>query len=736
MDPKTFMALSQEQKNEYLKSLSVEDRLLFVRGIDRYEQDQILAENGDPANNPIIAPLPTAPIKGVSNPSPSDPGSDIANIKPEDKSVEEKDAFLKDNINKLKDRMTNVASVTAAFTDMANLSNPGSTEIAPSAISGGVTGLISGGPIGAVVGAVTGALKAGNQRESFDQQEAERMRTKFKGLRVAPAMAETGGMVKEDALEEIPVQEEVGEMMLFPDGKLVEAMATKRHKDLKGDEKDMPTDIIPNGTMIFSDSEKRIINLTKIQDDIFTVTKGHYSEDGNTKGEIIRMKDVYGTGKMTPAAIAKKVQKMTPIVENPIEQIEVETNKENLRKRAELLLPIMQMQEGVYKPFTFEKPMKFEKGGMAKKSKGSVPKCETGGIVDPKTFVTLSKEERDAYIASLPSYEEKAKFMQGVYDLGIANFTEMGAKPPGSNSPTDPGVVTDNTVQNKDQQITVPGATGPLSIPAAKIKTTNPETPISLDLKLPQIDDKLFGKVDSMIADQTSQNEADYNSSVQNADTITRSARLSNMATMFTKLGADGIQNPEVTPLTLGTEHVNSMYPKVTESQIQAQVNPVRAGQSRVLSAINDSGISGANVGSAIASTQARLIDSESDVRNKALTINQSQDAKRFERLKSIVDLNAAADVNAENSTRSNRNKLIADVGTTVADKMKADTSLKVALDERLAELKKWRAQNKNTITDSQFNAMVEKEKLRLDREYKGKQLADFAELMSQFKVS
>lgn len=863
MDPQEFLKLTKEQRDAYLGSLPESQRSAFMDSVYKITTDNFAKQGIYPPTQPgatippssppmpsadatiqdpsaIVTPIQSIPKNGKVIPPlivPQRPDPTIPSINPNipaddprnDPSVLAKDAALKSQTNRVMDRLSTLATVASTFTDMANLSDPSQTEIAPGAISGALGGAAAG-PMGILIGGATGALKAANIRSGYDQAQEGVTKRKLATLTVAPSSMETGGIGDPEAEVSIPVQEEKGEMMLFPDGRLVEAMASKTHKQM--DSKEV-TDFIDPGTVVFSNSKKRLIDLSKIKDDIFTITKGDYSENGNVPGETITYGDIFGTkGKKTPAELARMVQKQTPIVEEPLEQFEVETNAEHMKRRQELLTPILQMQEGVYKKLQFEKPVKYEKGGVVMK-KTKVRKYETGTggcgvgykkdadgncVPDIVALANLPDDQVNSILARItyddkdldPSYSrivrssiayQKAT-MNGKLDplpgqdapvsvqtkkgrdsvdplnpltaiprtklppaaTTAAGFTGSITTPP----PSPPAVTPAATPPATTPATTPPPVVAPTprkqvaptpSIPMAGFKTfatnmnriKNPVSttpprakatvpgPDNFDpnlpppkIDLPRIDDSLFSKIDASVAASQDQVDGAYTKNLADAENTYRSNRFKNFGQLATRLAGVALQDPNNEPVQLGTEFVDSMFPKVTESQIQNQVNPLRQSQNRVLSAINDSGISGANVGSAVASTQARLIEAEGDIRNKALTTNMSQDAKRYERLKSIIDLNNTAAVGAKNTTTSNQNQQIANVAKIGGDAIRDQGTLKEAIMTRRAELEKWRQENNIQISQNEFNNLATKESLRIQREYSEKMAKGFADIISR----
>jgi hypothetical protein len=713
MPPDQFLLLDPAAQQTYLDTLSPSDKAAMT---------QAVADHRNSAN-PVTPKLPMTPSevtpvtprKPISIPGITPPPAERLDVEAGIKSIQPNVPAAKNTgqgkelVNNVLDRLGTTAGVAATITDIANLSDPSNTSVGVGAASGAVKGAVAGagaGPLGiiggALFGGITGAIKSGTQREAAEQQEFERRQKLLTGLRIAPSKQETGGMVTNDTVPERPVQMEEGEVMLFEDGRLVDTMAKEKHKDM--DEKEV-TDIIPTA-FVFSNSKKRLINLAEIKDDVFTYTRGNYSENGNTPMEKITMGDVYGTkGKVTPAEMAKKVRKDTPIIEKPVEDIERRTNEENLRRRAERLAPIMKMQEGLYKKFEFESPEKFELGGITCPpgyTKDNEGRCFTtnpdtgeveyfGGVLDE---VTVTGEGRDQFNPAMP----------------------VKPLPTGTDSFNDAlgGIGAYRKAKNP---VVTPLPQKPIT-GVSKSPTTPSTTPSGYS-------GNLFAPYEKKLNENDSRVEQDYLEAVGNAEELYQRQRLNNLGVLGTRLAGISMQNPNVTPVTQGTEFINEMFPKISESEIQAQVQPARNNQNRVLNMINESGTPGTQIGSAIASTQAKLIEGENQVRGGALAKNKSQDAARFATLNKITNFNRASDTQAENATRDNKNRMTSNVARAGGEFLNAQSGVNQSLNAHLVDLKRLRQESRDVneqkkldLAIRKIEAGMKKDQIDLDRKY------------------
>lgn len=739
MTPEEFQALDPVAQQQYLASLTPGERMKmqFTQTLTASPQGNRTATplggtNLEPVKNSYesVRTDPDAAIKAIQpgatgskdyvpsdllDRSPAEQEAYLNTLPPEERQAAARKAVDRKAVGQLKNSLTTLSGIAASFTDMANMSDPSRTEAGTGAVTGAIQGAAGGaalGPVGmiggALFGGITGALKAGTQREAYEEQEKRRQSGLLKGLRVAPSIQEKGGpIVNPEEAPERPVQTEKGEVMLFEDGRLVDVMADDTHKEMEREgEGDEVTDIIPTA-FIFSNSKKRLIDLSKIKDDIFNITRGVYSEDGNTPMEIVKVGDILGKkGKVTPAVLAKKIRKDLPIVEYPIEDIERRTNVENLRQRAERLKVIMQLQEGVYEKFQFEKPEKFEMGGL------NTP-CPDGyqKDADNRCFMTDPETGETVY------YGETLKEVV-VTDKGRAAFNPaLPMKGVSVPSNTDDALGAIGAYRRAKNPIVPP-------VPPAGSTVTTPGA--GSGNATSAYDSKIFDPYQKMLQNNDDRVNSDYSSSVANAEELFQKKRLSNLAILGAKLGGNSMQEMTVTPVQEDASHVNDMFPMVTESQIQSQTGELRKGQSRVLSAIGDSGIRGTDVGSAVASTQARLLEGEGAIRNSANTKNQSQAALRAATLNRIANTNAANEVGAENATRSNRNKMISNIAGAGAEFIGAQSDLKSSISERLAELKKWRQESRDTNEQKKLDLQIKKIEAgwkyadrELDRKYK-----------------
>lgn len=121
---------------------------------------------------------------------------------------------------------------------------------------------------------------------------------------------QTGGFVQNEQNQLMPIQTEVGEMLMHLDGTISPVNATKKHKYMDDDE---VTDIVPEGTYVFSNDKSIKMPYDYAEDVTIGVKAQPYSEmkKGKVPEEVV-FADLWpgnSTRKMTPAELADRIRK-------------------------------------------------------------------------------------------------------------------------------------------------------------------------------------------------------------------------------------------------------------------------------------------------------------------------------------------------------------------------------------------------------------------------------------------
>ena len=142
----------------------------------------------------------------------------------------------------------------------------------------------------------------------------------------------------------IPIQTEEGETVVIPNLMINDVAATEKHKDMDDDE---ITDIVPEGSYIFSHLKSKMVDAGKLKDheDILGIGVGHYDEHMITGPEELRLSDIVKK-KATFADASREVKKYYPTRDKDCKDIFTETtNKDNLDSRIAPIAKLVELQE-------------------------------------------------------------------------------------------------------------------------------------------------------------------------------------------------------------------------------------------------------------------------------------------------------------------------------------------------------------------------------------------------------
>lgn len=232
--------------------------------------------------------------------------------------------------------LTDVGAVLGGtMSAMANI--PGEEpNIFNSVLGGALTG-IGGGPLGIAAGALSGGLSSAARYQDYINQQAYSTPDVTKKGVSPNAFMEEGG-----ATPFTKVQTEKGEVILLPNGTLVDVLAVRPHSKEK---KDKVTDMLMEGSYVFS--HKLQLDTRKLSDkeDILAQFPGVYSEQGNAPMEEFRLTDILGKKKMSFADAVKLIRKKIPTQDASKDIFVEQSNAMNKETRIPYLMKLMEMQE-------------------------------------------------------------------------------------------------------------------------------------------------------------------------------------------------------------------------------------------------------------------------------------------------------------------------------------------------------------------------------------------------------
>ncbi len=215
-------------------------------------------------------------------------------------------------------------------------------DVGLGAAGGFLSGAASGGLLGGIFGAGAGFLQTAQNRTNYetlrDLYEKQKIRNKTVGANYG-YYAQFGGQTPQAA----PTQTELGEVVLFPDNALPNVLASKRHKHMDDDE---ITDMLPDGSYVFSDDKSMRFDARAVGKELLGVGLSHYDERGSHGGEKMFMSDVLPKrGKMTFAEAAKRIRGKIKTTGNRNDILDIATDSDNLDTRVPYLLKLVQMQD-------------------------------------------------------------------------------------------------------------------------------------------------------------------------------------------------------------------------------------------------------------------------------------------------------------------------------------------------------------------------------------------------------
>lgn len=228
-----------------------------------------------------------------------------------------------------------------ATTGMANA--PGFKPNVGLGVAGGAfSGLASGGLLGGIIGAGAGFLSSAKQRTEYENLRDLYERQRFNNKKISANQgyyAQFGG----ETPGTTPAQTEKGEIVLFPDNTLPDVMATKYHKNMKDDK---ITDMLPDGSYIFSNDKTMKFNVKDVEEKILGYGMSYYDEQGNYKTEEMEMEDFLPkSGKMTFAEAAEVLRKTIKTTGRRNDLFDIATDSENLETRVPYIMQLIAMQD-------------------------------------------------------------------------------------------------------------------------------------------------------------------------------------------------------------------------------------------------------------------------------------------------------------------------------------------------------------------------------------------------------
>jgi hypothetical protein len=207
---------------------------------------------------------------------------------------------------------------------------------------GALQGAAVGGLPGAIIGGALGGLSTANNASAYDRLRTLYEKQQHENKKTPQNLgyyAQFGGETPEDVMS----QTELGEVVLFPDNTLPNVKAREKHVKM-GDEK--VTDILPQGSYVFSDDKEMRFDVKDVKDKILGYGMSHYDEHTDYDTEEMLMGDFLPKkGKMTFAAAAKTLKSKIKTIGDKNDLLGTATDSDNLETRVPYLMELISLQD-------------------------------------------------------------------------------------------------------------------------------------------------------------------------------------------------------------------------------------------------------------------------------------------------------------------------------------------------------------------------------------------------------
>lgn len=210
------------------------------------------------------------------------------------------------------------------------------------ALGGAMSGFATAGPLGGLIGGVMGGLTTARNMESYESLRELYDKQRIKDKTVSGNLgyyAQFGG----ETPGSTQTQTEKGEIVLFPNNMLTDVMATKRHKQMDDGE---VTDILPDGSYVFSNDPTMKFNVRDTKDKILGYGMSYYDEHGDYDTDKMTMGDFLPkSGKMTFAQAADVLRRTIKTSGDRKDLFDIATDSDNLETRVPYLMELISMQD-------------------------------------------------------------------------------------------------------------------------------------------------------------------------------------------------------------------------------------------------------------------------------------------------------------------------------------------------------------------------------------------------------
>lgn len=591
-------------------------------------------------------------------------------------------AQAKDNIN---------STLNFAGNALLGGSITGEPNPAQGALGGALSGLTTGGVPGALLGAVGGFLTAGQARSDYEKMMEDQRNRYMLDRKFMPEMAAKGGLFGD------AIQAEDGENLVLPTLEISDVKAKKKHKDMDADE---VTDVVPEGTLIFSDQKK--YNGKKYKDFKLSEAISYYDDKEQYDFKGLKVGDILGDEELTYAEAINKVKKYYPT--SPEETlIAEETNRANLEARKPIIEFLFALQGGA-KPEEMSKKVPKAAGGWGDilkrlgldeedpslKKPGMTTFNDPNAIlnnystsVTPKpSIATLGNQiaaplnQTDPTAPTDPSFT--GNNVTGLPARPIAPITPIAPTATQPPPPSASGTFPYNTTMDPNQVVvpqTDPNAvpTDPRLIngnnvtPSVNGQPANAQTPATNPNAAPAAGDTLeqmMAKIRSTLNRQKGDVNDRYATDKNTIQTLVDGKNTNNALQLGNQILFNGLQSGYSNPALESTSLIEDQYRGTPGAVIDQQANAIAAGSNSVVQALAASGLSPGEIASYAGKTMDSVIDAQGNLRSNALAAERSLNTQKIGEFRDVIQGNNQKLADSENHLTDFNNKKIANMGS------------------------------------------------------------------------
>lgn len=596
-------------------------------------------------------------------------------------------------------------------------------------IGGAITGLSTGGGIGALLGALDGLISTGQARQDYELTQEDANNRYIKDRTFLPEYAGKGGMFADK------LQTEEGEMLVLPTLEISEVKADKKHKDMKPSE---VTDVVPKGTIVFSD--QKTIDLKKHKDVKLSEAISFYDDNEKYEYGELTVGDVLGDkGEISYAEAVRKVKKYYPTTTEK-SLVAEETNEMNTAARAPIIGFLFGLQSGENMDMKKESVPKAAKGwpnyremlkqlGLLNEEDEKKPgqttfndpsailKNTTTGI--PGNIISSDYNAGKNNASTPDTYpfdieggdyanQLKSKAIQLARENSwnddqleeylntyIPHITGKDFTDRTGFEPAKPETSAYNPYETiMDPQQVSPPATDNyappgtiLNSPASnqlvdKATTATGAQPTEQDQNIKELTDYLRGKY----GERRSELDTRYGKDKQDLASLIKGKKSNNALQLANQALFSGIQSGYSNPALEDTALIDDQFRDTPLSLLDQEAQKLGAGANSTIQALSSAGASPGDIARYASGVTENVLNAQGDLRSKSLALSSANNKGRLAEYRNVIQGNNQKLADQQNKLQDFNNKKIASIGDYLNNYLTGNNSIndtKYTLDKK-----------------------------------------------------